>query len=269
MTSQQILHADVLDILFEKRNKLYGAYQLRKLYPQRLITALGLSVSAVLLLLLFFRPSGEKSRTVFPNDGVVVTIVDALPLEPKKPEPPVLPKTENVPVKQQAFINQLKMVDKEIQTAIPPIDALENAAVSDKTMDGAITGAMQPPVPPVVAEAVSGQKGQEEAAQKEVIPDKQPQFPGGMQAWTAFLNRHLQAPQDLEPGEKRTVVVRFHVAEDGRVAHFQVLQSAGAAFDNEVIRVLKKMPAWTPAIKQGQPVPVSFTQPVTFVGVEE
>jgi protein TonB len=85
-----------------------------------------------------------------------------------------------------------------------------------------------------------------------------------------FLSRNIcEAPQDLEPGEKRTALIRFHVAEDGSITNFQVLQSAGTAFDNEVIRVLKKMPKWTPAVKAGLPVSVSFTQAVTFVGQEE
>ena len=59
------------------------------------------------------------------------------------------------------------------------------------------------------------------------------------------------------------------MAEDGSVTRFQVEKSAGTAFDEEVIRVLKKMPKWAPALKAGQPVSVSFTQPVTFVGLEE
>ncbi|RYZ61554.1 MAG: energy transducer TonB, partial [Chitinophagaceae bacterium] len=53
------------------------------------------------------------------------------------------------------------------------------------------------------------------------------------------------------------------------VTNFNVVRSAGALFDNEVIRVLKKMPKWTPALQGGRPLPVSFTQPVTFVGVED
>ena len=104
---------------------------------------------------------------------------------------------------------------------------------------------------------------------KEIIPDRQPQFPGGSQAWIAFLSNNLRAPEELESGERRTVLIRFHVAEDGSIANFEVVRSAGSAFDNEVIRVLKKMPKWTPAMKAGQHLSVSFTQPVTFVGVEE
>ena len=267
MTSQQILHTDLLDILFEQRNKSYGAYQLRKMYPQRLTKALLFSVAPVFLFFLFLQPSGEQQNAQPLYDGVQVTIVETLPPE-QKPEPPKPPQAENKPVKQQTFIDNIVIVEKDIPTTIPTVDALEYVAVSNKTLDGDLVGAMQPSVAPVKLEGEGLAKPADEAP-KEVVPDKQPQFPGGMQAWTAFLNRYLQSPQDLEPGEKRTVQIRFHVAEDGRVTAFQVLQSAGAAFDNEVIRVLKKMPNWTPATKNGQPLAVSFTQPVTFVGMEE
>ena len=268
MTSQQILHADFLDIVFEKRNKTYGAYQLRKLYPRQLTKALLFSLTPVFLFCLLFQPSGEQQNLQPFYEGIIVSAVEALPPE-KKPEPVTAPPAANRPVKQQAFIDKIVIVEKDIPTTLPPVDALEIAAVSNVTTDGEAVGAMQPSLAPAKAEAESLPTTSDEAMPKEVVPDKQPQFPGGMQAWTAFLNRYLQSPQDLEPGEKRTVQIRFHVAEDGRVTAFQVVQSAGVAFDNEVIRVLKKMPSWTPATKNGKPLPVSFTQPVTFVGMEE
>jgi protein TonB len=84
-----------------------------------------------------------------------------------------------------------------------------------------------------------------------------------------FLQRNLNAPSGLEPGEKKTVSIRFFVSVDGEITDFEVIQSAGRAFDNEVIRVLKKMPRWKPAIQNGQPIARAFTQPVTFVGMEE
>jgi len=52
------------------------------------------------------------------------------------------------------------------------------------------------------------------------------------------------------------------------VTNFEVIQSAGGMYDNEVIRVLKKMPKWKPAIQNNQPVARYFTQPVTFMGLE-
>jgi len=64
-------------------------------------------------------------------------------------------------------------------------------------------------------------------------------------------------------------LIKFIVDADGSVTGFTVVRSGGYAFDNEVIRVLRKMPKWKPAIQNGHAVTVSFTQPVTFVGLEE
>ena len=76
-------------------------------------------------------------------------------------------------------------------------------------------------------------------------------------------------PASLGKDELKTVRINFKVDVDGTVTGFTVLQSAGREFDNEVIRVLKKMPRWKPAMQNGRPVAVPFTQPVTFVGVEQ
>jgi protein TonB len=73
-------------------------------------------------------------------------------------------------------------------------------------------------------------------------------------------------PGDLEDGEKKIVVVRFIVSTEGSLTGFEVLQSAGNIYDQEVIRVLKKMPKWKPALQNSVPVSKSFTQPVSFVG---
>ncbi len=85
----------------------------------------------------------------------------------------------------------------------------------------------------------------------------------------AFLNRYLSTPDELEAGQKRNVVVRFSVGTDGTISQFEIMQSGGDTFNNEVIRVLKKMPKWKPAVQNGHHVPVMFTQPVTFMAYEE
>jgi protein TonB len=64
-------------------------------------------------------------------------------------------------------------------------------------------------------------------------------------------------------------MVKFAVGVDGSITHFEIIQSGGTDFDNEVIRVLKKMPKWKPAVQNGRNVAVMFTQPVTFMAFEE
>lgn len=268
MTSQQILQTDLLDILFEKRNKLYGAYQLRRMYQQQLVKALTLAIGSAFVLLLFFKPANVATR-VEEEKGTVVEVDQIVPLEQqKKVEPPKLPQASKPPqVRQQTFVDNIVITEKEISHPLPPQVAFDHAAVSDRTADGDdVAGQL-----PVMTESKDNGTGNgqpEPQEKKEIKPDRQPQFPGGMQAWLLFLERNLHVPEELESGEKRTALVRFHVAEDGSITRFQVVQSAGSAFDNEVIRVLKKMPKWTPAMQAGQPVAVSFTQPVTFLGLE-
>src|SRR5690349_6148580 len=106
MTGHEILQADLLDILFEKRNKSYGAYQLRKTYNRQLRKALAISIGAAFAWLLLFRPSTTKSGEANENGEVVIRQYDVLPLEQKKSEPPRPPETKT-PVRQQAFTDQI------------------------------------------------------------------------------------------------------------------------------------------------------------------
>lgn len=268
MTSQQILQSDLLDILFENRNKDYGAYQLRKTYHLQLLKAMATAITAAFLLLLFFKPSFSKTAADKIKDEVIVRDFKLPEPEQKNPEPPKPPEAPKNQIRQQNFTDHIEITQKEIIDPLPPIDALKDVAISNKTVAGDVVGTLQPAVLPDTKGAALSAQTKEPEPRKEVAPDRQPQFPGGMQAWLAFLSQHLRAPEELESGEKRTVIIRFHVAEDGSIANFSVVQSAGSAFDEEVIRVLKKMPKWTPALQAGRPVPVSFTQPVTFVAVE-
>lgn len=267
MTSQQILTSDVIDILFEHRNKQYGAYQLRRNYHRHLLQSIAIGIGFAFLVV-YLIPSPSGTGVIIDEKPEVILHTINFPDEPKPlpPEPPKLPQTQTV--RQEKFIDQFKMTKNEVVDPMPTIDKLELAAVSSQTVSGTEVPGLQPLLSDTkgTGNGVAEEKAQ---AEKEIIPDRQPQFQGGVQAWIAFLSRHLVAPESLEVGEKRTVLIRFHVAEDGSVTNFNVVRSAGTLFDNEVIRVLKKMPKWTPALQGGRPLPVSFTQPVTFVGLEE
>lgn len=89
-------------------------------------------------------------------------------------------------------------------------------------------------------------------------------FPGGYEAWMKFLRRNLKPPIELGIGEKKTIVVQFLVNANGTVDDFQIIQSGGLAFDNEAIRVLKRMPKWKSAIENERPTDAVVTQPITF-----
>ena len=194
-----------------------------------------------------------------------------IPVEKKKieieqPRQTIASKVATAP--QQKFVDKVAIVhdDKKIIDKMPLNNLLEDKIISDMNRIGTPGGAKVPVGIPSVGDGNSNKPSI--TASDAPLINREPEFPGGVKAWLDFLGRHLRVPNDLEPGEKKTVLIRFEVAVDGSVTGFQVIQSGGRYYDDEVIRVLKKMPKWKPALQSSQPVAVAFTQPVTFMGVE-
>jgi len=266
MTSHEILKADMLDILFDNRNKQYGAYTLRRYYASRLSTALVVALSIILLILLVIRPDRSIVFQDETKPEVVLHTLEILP--PQPPVPPVQRIVPPPPSAQSSYLQRIQLVENpDPDTEMKPIEEIIETVISSTNVQG-------PAITDVLSVTTStGHSEQKISGDKEetgfVAVERAPEFPGGRQAWAKFLNRHLQTPDDLASGEKKVVLISFLVDTDGTVTGFKVVQSGGQAFDNEVIRVLKKMPKWKPAIQNGHPVSVPFTQPVTFVGVEE
>lgn len=268
MISNEILKASMLDILFDNRNKQYGAYTLRKHYASRLGTALGIALSTILLLILLIRPSDSIATKKYDKPEVVVRTLHI----PKVPQPPLPPRSKPAlpkPVAERSFVENIKMVDHlNPEKEIKPIVDIQGMAIGTSNVDGPIGPEIQVVTKP--DDGADKSSGRNEKDDGGFIPlERSPEFPGGANAWANFLNRYLHTPFDLEPGERKTVLINFLVDVDGSVTGFKVVQSGGTAFDNEVIRVLKKMPKWKPAMQNGHAVAVPFTQPVTFVGIEE
>lgn len=264
MTSHEILNADVLDILFDNRNKMYGAYELRKRYNNRLGFALGIMLALLLLaIVLLNNLSDNKPVLPVPDIDNDVTTIDIKPIEPEV-EKPVAPRTPPPAAAQSNFVDRIELVKEA--TDLPDQSVLETSIISNQNVEGPeFTDAHQPPVAEVVNEPVVAK----EEPKPLVSVEKNAEFPGGQAAWIAFLSKYLRTPDELEAGQKKTVYVRFVVDVDGSISKFEIAHSGGAAFDNEVIRVLKKMPKWTPAFQNGHNVSVIFTQPVTFMALEE
>jgi periplasmic protein TonB len=266
MTSNEILEADVLDILFDNRNKLYGAYTLRKNYNGRMLLALGISLSSMLLVFLLAGMYRSPSRAAAggTKDEVLIDLV--VPPDMKKVDP-VIPKRVNPPQVRTEKLSTIDIKeDKLVNTTVADQARLSLSAISNVTLDGVLPTDIPVVKPP---EAHVQIMEESKAPSRPDVVQKEPEFPGGEQAWLNFLQKNLIAPEELEAGDKKMVSIRFQVSPQGEVNNFEIVQSAGKSFDNEVIRVLKKMPRWKPAIQNGQPVARAFTQPVTFVGIEQ
>ncbi len=273
MTNKEILKADLLDIIFEKRNKDYGAYAIRRGYHHRLLTAMGAAIS-VILVFVFINAFGKKNVSSAPvnRDNRIVEITEVKMFKEKPKEPEKIPEAKKPVVKtaSQKFVSKIEIKpDDKVKETLPDVTSLDDKVIADKTQDGKKDDG----IPPEKEKPVVNGNGNETVI-TETQPDffareKEPEFPGGPGALKRFLAKNLSTPSDLEDGEKKTVHIRFKVDMDGAVNSFEIITSGGNEFDNEVVRVCKKMPRWIPALQNGIHVPVGYVLPVTFIGVEQ
>jgi protein TonB len=270
MESSTILTADVLDILFEGRNKDYGAYDLRRTYRKRLTVSITVMLSVTCMLFIGFAFAGKKTKL----DPVFVT-KDVELASVKQEKPVELPPP---PVKPPAAPEQMKMIrsttpvlvpdDKIPESEVPPVEAQENVKIGNMNKpdgaedDGTVTG----PMGDGVAKGVIEQpKREEEDANGPLMKvEIESEYPGGSAAWLRYLKRNLQHPQIAIDNEVQGyVVVQFIVDREGNVSDVQAV-SGPEELRAEAVRVIKKGGKWTPAIQNGHQVKSYKRQPIGF-----
>jgi protein TonB len=226
----------------------------------------------VILLFVLINGFGKKNIAAAPlNRNERIVEITEINLPKEKPKEPEKLKETIKPVEKvatQKFTSEIKIKpDNLVKETLPTVDDLTNKVISDKTQ----TGKIDDGIPKVIEKPVeTGNNSGPSQTQPEFIAhESEPEFPGGPEALKRFLAQNLTTPVDLGDGEKKTVQIRFKVDKDGTVNTFEIITSGGNEFDNEVVRVCKKMPRWIPAIQNGINVPVSYILPVTFIGVEQ
>lgn len=96
-------------------------------------------------------------------------------------------------------------------------------------------------------------------------PDKWPDFPGGQKKLFKWLSANIKYPKEAQANkEQGRVIVRFVIDKDGKVTDAKVVRSISPSLNKEAMRLIEAMPRWKPGEKNGQPVAVPFTLPITF-----
>lgn len=96
------------------------------------------------------------------------------------------------------------------------------------------------------------------------LRDKEPSFPGGQEALLSFLSGNFKVPNVNEPSDPITVYVGYTIEKDGSITNVRMLKGQSEAIDAEAIRVVKLMPNWIPAERDGQAISVDFTLPIVI-----
>ncbi|MEN9918936.1 MAG: hypothetical protein RL662_1372 [Bacteroidota bacterium] len=261
------------DIIFEGRNKNYGAYQLRESSSKRHIVAFAISI--VFVTVLAAMPAFLDA--VKPKDDNLGGVDDAFELsnlnnpEEKVPEediirqetaPPPPPLKATIQFTPPVITEDSKVAEDKEMKSIEELNEKKDIQISIATVDGtndknAVDIAELKEHKVIVEE--------KEPEKPFVSVEQMPQFPGGDSELMKFIGSNLKYPTiAAENGIEGRVVIRFVVSSDGTVKDVQVVRALDPSCDKEAVRVVKSMPKWVPGKQNGRNVPVYYTLPVLF-----
>jgi len=259
--NNDIFSSEWCDLVFEAKNQEYGAFELRKNSYKRHFRALLiativfiLAVSAPALIKQIFPKTVEKDVSVRALSNIELDKPKENILKEIPPPPPPLRNTIKFT---PPVIKPDEQVQEEEQPKLQKEVIETKAAVSNVSFDKGSDDVQAP---------IATQKITEEPEQPFVIVEQMPQFPGGEKEMMKFIHNNLRYPSlAAENGIQGTVIVNFVVDRDGKITRIKVVRGIGGGCDEEAIRVLNKMPAWSPGKQGGKAVLVSYTVPIKYV----
>jgi protein TonB len=253
-----------LEIVFDGRNKSYGAYDLRKSVTKNTFRAFiigtlvfGLLVSTPIILRML-PDSSESDETL----NVKITTVKMPPKDKPKdnlpPPPPPPPKVDQV-----KFVKPVVAKAEDVVEEIVVIKEIKDKKLGSETIKGDPDAELTvEPVGTGVAAVVEEDNTVYSTAGIEVKPD----FPGGMEKFYNYIAKNYRTPE--EEGLKGKVYVTFVVEKDGSLTDIKVLRDIGYGTGKEAIRVLKATPRWNPGEQNGKKVRCTFSLPISIQSAE-
>ena len=272
MEANKILDADILDIIFDGKNKSYGAYELRKSYNSRLTKALIFTGSLLLLIFLgsVFANIMDNNKNKDTLDVLDTQMAEVKKDEPPPPPPPPPPPTPPPPpeVNQVKFTPPKIVKDEEVKEDEKIEEIKEDQVISTKTVESDNKVAIvQAPVEDKGTQVVELPKADDENKVFNKV-EVEASFPGGDAGWMRYLRNNLdaQVPIDNEaPEGTYTVIVRFIVSKDGSISDVVAENKVGYGMEAEAVKAIKKGPNWKPALQNGRNVNAYRRQPITYV----
>ncbi len=260
------------DIVFEHRNRAYGAYELRASYERNMTRAI--TLAPLLLLVLVGGPmvvNNFLQSLVPPVAFVNPTVPPHIFSDEKKfeiiPEKRFTPPPSTPQVKTLRNVPLVAVKDNEVNPDDQPatVDQLQTAISGPLTVDG-----IEVDVPPVDVGIGTGEGAGapvEVAAPPTefIVVEEMPEFPGGQAAMLKFIGKHLRYPSSAQAkGIAGIVYVSFVISPEGQVTKVEVMKGIDTACDQEAARVISKMPAWKPGRQSGRNVAVRYSLPIRF-----
>ena len=249
------------DIVFEGRNKSFGAYHLRNEYPRTLNRALLITLGVFGLFMALLLMQRTPPATIVEDHGPIEFIDFDKPLIPQS-EPlvptgkaPAAPETPTAQVAENTY--------RVVPTA--PVEPLTTPATSVAPASGNAgeTGQGSGETGEVPGFPVVGTMSP--AAIDANLADQPPVFPGGLEKFYAYIQKHLvYTTIAREIGVSGRVYASFIIGADGKPREVKIIRGLGYGLDEKVLDVLSGSPEWQPGVLHGQPVATIFRIPVLF-----
>lgn len=259
-TWQQVTSGARNEIVFEDRNRAYGAYQIRQNYNRNLLL-----IIAILTASLGLAYGVHRYISSLPEEEEVTAVdtsqftMEAPPIDeevvPPPPQEPIPPMEKTI-----EFIPPV-VTDEEVDTEIALQDELVDTKASTSTNDTDEENF----APPVTATAPPPVEKKEE--ETFTFVDEQAEFPGGYAEMSKYIAKNIKYPQEaIEMGVEGKTFLRFVVGKDGNIEDVRVLRGLEGctACDKEAQRVVRSMPNWKPGKNGGKAVRSYFDLPVSF-----
>lgn len=265
------------DIVFDGKNKEYGAYQLRATSVKRhtkallsVVIVLALILTAIILMMTGVFKSADEDINAKNEQEEVIMAPEDIPEEEEQMEIPEQ-KPEEVQAEEEVAATQavtevkiVETVDKDREVKDQE-QVLENTAQLGADDHKGVEDVNRDRVVKEVVEVKPVEKPKEEGPLSVAMVEQKPSFPGGESAMYKWLQDNIIYPAAAsEEGVQGKVTVQFIVEKDGSITHVQVVRGKHPALDAEAARVIRKMPRWTPGRNNGQPVRVTYHLPVQF-----
>ncbi|TDO77554.1 protein TonB [Flavobacterium chryseum] len=270
MSNSSIYETKWTNLVFENKNKEYGAYQLRQENSKTTITALFIAllsiatIGSVSMLISKFRTADPavQGPTTF---SVPITPVDLDPIvRPKQTEPIAPPEQQSAPTSTDV-VQLTNPVVVETSQATPDVIATNTQntpAVDNSTGNGTAVNTLPTTGGQGVEVAQPAEPGNSVLNTTEL--DKMPEFPGGMSKFYTYVGNNFTRPE-LDAERTLKVYVSFVIEKDGSITDIMVRNDPGYGVGKEAIRVLKSLKTkWSPGILNGKPVRTAYNLPITI-----
>jgi protein TonB len=244
------------EIVFENRNKEYGAYTLRKKYNRNVLIALmiGIVLICISIIVPYLNTKAAEKKAKRAERTVEIKMENLdTPADQVAPPPPPPPPPQDA-------AQQARYVPPVVVDSVKPEDNVQLMTADQaqvEVKDDVVVEAVE-----VVTEEVNENV---DAAEPFVVVEEMPMYPGGQEALLLYISEHTQYPEVAKENNiQGKVIVRFCVTSKGGVDKVEILKGVDPELDKEAIRVVKTLPTFKPGKQGGKPVPVWFMVPINF-----